>query len=703
MTPMTPAVAEAAATAATRRAHEYRDDINGIRAIAVLVVVIYHAFPALMPGGFIGVDVFFVISGFLITGNIIRDVDGGAFTFLDFYARRCRRIVPALAVVLAATWLLGAYLLLLPERHNLAKHIVAGATFTTNLVLWKEAGYFDTAAEMKPLLHLWSLGIEEQFYLLWPPILLLVSATRWRRGAAIWLLLTGSFALNIALISHHAITTFYLLPTRFWELLVGAALAHLQNGSNRSEAVVAGGRPPFADLGRSGWNAIATASIAALIATAFFINGRSSFPGWWALVPTLATAALIYIGERAWVGKALSWKPAVLIGLISYPLYLWHYPLLALGRIVDDGDVSPLARGGLAILATILAWLTWHFIERPIQHQVFVFRGSRRLMRQCVAGSLVCLAAIGSAAWLTRAAQGAAARRQADLLEDVTLLQKLDGQFPACSGALERGRALSWCYTASPGDAEIAIFGDSHAYYLLPGLAEAYRPAGVNVLVIGQTSCPPLSQVRSFARGSLDQCVNANTLALELLTTSPSITTIVLSSLGPYYFSGTSFATDHSGIYDAANWVLEPADGVRPQTKAETFARGLSATLTQLERAGKRVVLFIDVPELDFRPEACIDIRPIRLSASPVRTPCGIERSRVTQRQAQYRDIVAKVVAGHSGTRVFDPLQFLCNGDLCNAKNGDRLFYRDSHHLSVYGSTYLGERFKRWLQTSGSE
>src|SRR5262245_60944905 len=204
-----------------------RQDIDGLRAIAVLLVVAFHASPWLVPGGFVGVDVFFVISGYLITKNVLRDIDERSFSFLDFYARRCRRIVPALIVVLAAVWAFGWRTLLPDEFKALGTHLVAGATFTTNLVLWREAGYFDVAAEVKPLLHLWSLGVEEQFYLVWPA-LLFVAARRGRAGAMLVLLTLGSFLVNVISQQHHAVAAFYLLPSRFWEILTGAGLAFVE-------------------------------------------------------------------------------------------------------------------------------------------------------------------------------------------------------------------------------------------------------------------------------------------------------------------------------------------------------------------------------------------------------------------------------------------------------------------------------------------
>jgi len=393
----------------------------------------------------------------------------------------------------------------------------------------------------------------------------------------------------------------------------------------------------------------------------------------------------------------------VLIGLISYPLYLWHYPLLAFGRILDDGHSRLRVRLSLAALSIALAWLTWRLVERPVQKKIFAFRGSRRLMAQCVSASLACLAAIAAIGWTTRHVGGYASRSQAQLLDDLTRLQKFDGEFPACSGAFARGRPLSWCYTAMPGEPEIAIFGDSHAYYLFPGFADVYRQRGINVLVIGETACPPLANVRSYPKGSVDQCVAANSLALQLLAASRTVKTVVLASLGPYYFSGTSFAADHSGVFDAANWALEPVDGRRGETEAATFARGLSDAVSQLEAAGKRVVLFIDVPELDFRPEACVDVRPIRPSGSRVRTPCGVERSRVVERQSAYRALIAQVAAAHPKVRVFDSLTVLCDGGLCSAWDGHRLLYRDSHHVSVYGSERLASRFGPWLHATGSD
>ncbi|MEZ5488290.1 MAG: acyltransferase [Steroidobacteraceae bacterium] len=207
---------------------KYRPDVDGLRAIAVLSVLVYHAFPDLLPGGFVGVDIFFVISGFLISGIILTRIQAGTFTFADFYARRIRRIFPALAAVLVACLLAGWLILFPVDYERLGGHVLAGAAFVSNLVLWRESGYFDTSSELKPLLHLWSLGVEEQFYLIWPVLLVLAARFLHRILWAIVAVALLSFAANLLLVGSHASAAFYLPITRFWELMLGSMLAYAQ-------------------------------------------------------------------------------------------------------------------------------------------------------------------------------------------------------------------------------------------------------------------------------------------------------------------------------------------------------------------------------------------------------------------------------------------------------------------------------------------
>jgi len=309
----------------------YRPDIDGLRAVAVLSVIGFHAGVRWFPGGYAGVDIFFVISGFLITSIILRQLAEDRFSFADFYARRCKRIFPALIIVLAAVFAFGWMFLLPNEYERIGKHIVAGAGFVSNFAFWLESGYFDSAAGTKPLLHLWSLGIEEQFYLLWPPLLLWV----WKRKPDALAVAIGlasiSFAINVMLVSLWQATDMYFLPPiRFWELLVGSALAYahlfrreeLEHLLKRATAGVPGSRLVSIE------NIQATIGLALIAVAVVVLDKRTLFPGWWALAPTIGAGLLISAGPRAWINrKLMANRVVVFIGLISYPLYLWHWPL----------------------------------------------------------------------------------------------------------------------------------------------------------------------------------------------------------------------------------------------------------------------------------------------------------------------------------------------------------------------------------------
>lgn len=357
---------------------KYRPDIDGLRAVAVLSVVAFHAFPAWMKGGFIGVDVFFVISGFLISTIIFENLDRGTFSFAEFYARRIKRIFPALIVVLSACLIFGWFSLLPEELNQLGKHILGGAGFVSNLVLWSESGYFDNSAETKPLLHLWSLGIEEQFYIVWP--FLVVAA--WRRRLNIFYvtisLLIASFALNIWLIHTNPVATFYSPLTRFWELLCGSLLAlyAVRKGNTsilKSQVLTTKENLSFR-LGQIITNIFVTPSLISfvglglLIGGFYLINKNLEFPGYWALMPIFGSVLIIVAGPNAWLNrKILSTKIFVWFGLISFPLYLWHWPLLSFGRILYF-DTPPLKYRILAVLLSVLlAWLTMKFVERPLR------------------------------------------------------------------------------------------------------------------------------------------------------------------------------------------------------------------------------------------------------------------------------------------------------------------------------------------------
>ena len=312
----------------------YRPDIDGLRAVAVVCVVAYHGFPKIARGGFIGFDVFFVISGFLITSLIAKDIAAGTFRFGDFYARRIRRIFPALAAALIGALTLGALVLDPSEFKALGLHVAAGAGFLSNALLWAQAGYFDQAAEFKPLLHLWSLAVEEQFYIIWPLALYLCARLRGSLGALAIGFAAASFALNLYLSAVDPVADFYFVFSRIWELLIGAALALTAVDARRLP-------PKLAD-------AAAALGLALIVAGVLVFYAAQPFPGWRALAPTLGAALVIAAGPAAFVNaRLLSARATVAIGKISYPIYLWHWPLLAFARIREGGEAPPAVRWGL--------------------------------------------------------------------------------------------------------------------------------------------------------------------------------------------------------------------------------------------------------------------------------------------------------------------------------------------------------------------
>ena len=333
-------------------------NIQGMRALAVLSVAAFHAFPALLPGGFIGVDVFFVISGYLISGILLRDLAAGSFRLGDFYARRIRRIFPALLVVLAACLGFG-YLALLPEElAQLGTHTAGGAGFLANVMLWREAGYFDHSAATKPLLHLWSLGVEEQFYIVWP--LLLFSLWQQRRYLlpALLLLAGGSFAYNLATMHSNPVAAFYSPLSRFWELAVGGLLAywHLPAGEQTQGGI------------RRHFNGRAAAGLTAVLAAACLLTQDLPFPGYWALLPVGGAALLIAAGPRAMFNRSLLSHPVMVwLGGISYPFYLWHWPLLSYAYILQSGQPGAALRVAALGAALLLAWLTQAMVEKPLR------------------------------------------------------------------------------------------------------------------------------------------------------------------------------------------------------------------------------------------------------------------------------------------------------------------------------------------------
>jgi peptidoglycan/LPS O-acetylase OafA/YrhL len=463
----------------------YRTDIDGLRALAVMAVILFHTFPQVLPGGFVGVDIFFVISGYLITQIILGDLSKGSFSAASFYARRIRRIFPALIVVLIASFTLGWHSLPPAELTSLGKNIVASALFSANLMLLSEVGYFDVDAHLKPLLHLWSLGIEEQFYLVWPWLLWAVPRS-WLTPA-ILLAITASFALDVSMVEHHPSEVFYLPFTRAWELLAGGLLAR------------------FPQRTASGKEWTAVVGIVAIEASFFFLDAHTVFPGWAATVPVAGTMLLLR-SEGSFVNRwALANRWAVNVGLISYPLYLWHWPLLVFAEIFKLKLLTALEKGLVVAVTFLLAWLTYRLIERPIRFGRTSFTGSL-----CAGmGALAIVALVPALGYgpslpdsivrlITLPDAGESMRSHACMLTD-------GDTNDFASTCVDRKRPL------------IAVWGDSTAAALIPGLRKLQQTADFGVAQFTVTSCAPLLVRSSSMSGP---CLERNQRIVGLIAAS---------------------------------------------------------------------------------------------------------------------------------------------------------------------------------------
>ena len=452
------------------RDHTYRADIDGLRAVAVVLVILFHASSELLPGGFIGVDVFFVISGYLITSIILREIRAGSFTLSGFYARLCRRILPALVVVLAATWAIGRVALTEADFQMVGKHILGGSTFTSNILLWRESGYFDIAAIRKPLLHLWSLGVEEQFYLVWPPLAMLAVFRGWRPLLLSSTILAASVALAAGLPPAQGDFTFFFLPTRMWELLAGAVLVQAEQARDDRGSAPIGSR--------AGREVMAIVGALLIGIVCFFDPGTGRGRIAWLVAP-VAGAALVIAARDAWINRRLLSNPGVvLIGLISYPLYLWHWPLLSIVTLLaGQTPMQQLQRlkFGAVALAFLLAWLTWRLVERPVRRVATQTPDRPRRNSQVLAVSaalLVVMSVVGARAW----DRGRARDLVAVALDEVLL----DG------AALFPGTDY---HRVSRADSVVLLIGDSHSNHLVPGLVPEARAHGFGVSHVGWAGC----------------------------------------------------------------------------------------------------------------------------------------------------------------------------------------------------------------------
>lgn len=613
---------------------KYRPDIDGLRAIAVLSVVGFHAFG--VQAGFIGVDIFFVISGYLISSILFADLQKNELSIVDFYRRRIKRIFPALLTVLLFCFGLGWFTLLADEFLALNKHIAAGLAFVSNLVLLGESGYFDSASNSKILLHLWSLGIEEQFYIFWPLLLLFFSRLDGitkngvrHIGALLFILLYGSFFLNAAFIFSHPAATFYLPITRVWELLIGAALAYRSVVQNRSLML---------------WNSPnlnAWLGFVLLIVANIFISDKSPFPGWWALLPTLSAALLISAGPSAWFNQhVLGGRFLVWFGLISYPLYLWHWPLLTFARILDGGrQPSSVTRICMVLLAILLAWLTYCLVEKPIRFNKNSFFTPIRLFFLGVGFFCISSYIYLNDGLPNRAAAQLKVVNAGDIGHD-EFRTYLHAQPNYCEYKDVTPNKCSEQFLKYKR--VIAVVGDSHAEHVLLGLTEEMPDTGFMLFDTNQT-LPFIS-----------------------------------STLSNHFFDVIDDNSKIDSVILVAYWQL------RKQliSPGSSYLKEISPTAQKLSAHGKQVFLIDGTPNFSFLPTKCKYDWPF------LRVQQCTESKLFEKQHSQYfSDFVEATKT--SPVRLIELSQLFCEGDTCTMAKDGLLFFRDDNHLNMNGSRYI--------------
>jgi peptidoglycan/LPS O-acetylase OafA/YrhL len=625
----------------------YRPDIDGLRAVAVLAVVAFHAFPLALSGGFAGVDVFFVISGYLITGLLCRAHEAGRFSLASFYAARVRRIFPALALVLAAVLALGWHGMLDMEFRALGKHTFAGAGFLANFSLWGEAGYFDTQAELKPLLHLWSLGIEEQFYLAWPLLLALL----WRRTRrlAAWIAVLGaaSFALDLAFVDSTRDAArdaaFYSPATRAWELLAGAWLACTPTSAPWRSA-----------------RGLGSAGAIAVLAGFVLFDPLDAWPGARTLLPVLGTLAIIAAGRDAWFNRRVLAHPlAVGVGLVSYPLYLWHWPLLACLRLMQP-DAGTAVRATAIAIAAVLAWATFRFVETPIRR--------RRLSPAPLVAAMLVVAAVGATAW-----SGALRPWSASFGLEKIVRTAPEPTFPWAGWTTVRQGISAFSRHGGPGPVTLLIGDSTLANYAarMETLVRERAPTR-GVVVASSPGCPPLPDVeepvhRHWCRRYMD---NAFAYAQR-----PEIDTVLVAAQWEKYFHNRNPRYDYSFHAGGAPRRL----GNNGAGDDAAIAR-LAQRLAQLRAAGKRVVLVLNLP---VDPRLAPDYLVQRTWRGFSVRADGVPRAEVV---ANLGPALAKLrAAGESaGAIVVDPMDTLCDASTCTALSAEgRPRYVDGAHLTA--------------------
>lgn len=658
----------------TYNTSSYNPAIDGLRALAVSLVVTYHVGIPFVGGGYIGVDVFFVISGFLIINQIVGSMAQGKFSFAEFWARRAIRILPPYLLVIAVSAAIGMYVLVLPgEFSNFGKEVLYSSLMVVNHYYLGLQGYFDTSVDTKPLLHLWSLSVEEQFYVVAPLAIALLWLIRRSFGAS-------AFAVAVAAIFVMSLVAciyltggaedtnyaFYLMPLRAWEFMLGGMIA---------VAI-----PRFASTKGSTRDAVGFTGLALVVAAGVLFSHDVLFPSWNALVPVVGSALVILAVSNpnpSTFARCMSLKPVVWTGLVSYSWYLWHWPLLTLGRIYNFGERILWFDAMAGLLSLVLAAATFYLLERPLRD----WRRSSAIAlnwRPVMAGIAACIPVAVFGYWIsTSLATSVEAATPARLTPAY--------QMPDLKCHLDRPRDISRCISASQGRPIGLIMGDSHARAAFSAFEKAVAADGGHLAALAMGGCPPFFNTIKSTKGTQrnNYCIKAQKLALAAMDDGGLDVefAILLAQWGFH------------------NNDLTDLNGNRPANRAAFFIDRMRETMQMLrDRGVKRILVVGNVPLMPKSAPECVS-RALKYGYEPAER-CGATRERTERRNRTSKRRISAAIEGMKDVRYFDPTDLYCDDRWCSPFDGESVIYSDHSHLTELGISRITERYAaeiRWV------
>ncbi len=646
---------------------KYRPEIDGLRTVAVVPVILFHAGFEVFSGGFVGVDIFFVISGYLITSIIVSDLEQEKFSLLNFYERRARRILPALFFVLLACLPFAWLWLLPPDMKDFAQSLVAVSTFSSNILFWRETGYFATTSELKPLLHTWSLAVEEQYYIFFPLFMMIT----WRLGRR-WVLglIAVAFVVSLGLGHWGALNkpnaAFFLLPTRAWELLVGVFAAFYLHDYLKFHH----------GLDRRIHQALSLLGFLMVTYSIFVFDERTAFPGLPALVPTVGAGLIImFASQGTWVNRLLSIKGFVGIGLISYSAYLWHNPLMVFARHRSLTEPSLWLMGGLCIVTLVMAYISWRYVELPFRNKQTTSRKMVFSAGAAMAALIICIGLFG------HFAKGVPSRLPEAAL---AALSGLNGDTSGCHNKLSADEIKSGivCKIGADTPADIAIIGDSHAAALTDAFSEELEAQRKSALTFNGSWCAPLLGLRVLGSKKNPECYREIKESLTVVANNMSIKKVILIAEWSNYTEGMRWGDRVRTIYGYN------ADFGRTADENTDFVeKSLFSTIKFLKKFNKEIYILKDSPEYNLKIPDFI-AKTIFYKEDFNNEIMNIEKYK--NRNIKIEKIFKKKF---HGVIFIDTLDLFCSRNMCEFMTEDmEPLYKDGNHLSYKGSERVVKR-----------